>query len=71
MDAVQIANEAIDSRMSQKKPGILCKLECISLFCFWCTIVYSKETESIIEVLGSIQILVQLWGRFYFHSTYL
>ena len=27
MDAVFIAKEAIDSRVSQKKPGILCKLD--------------------------------------------
>lgn len=27
MDAVLIANEAVDSRMTQKKPGILCKLD--------------------------------------------
>ena len=27
MDAVLIANEAIDSRVGQKKPGILCKLD--------------------------------------------
>ena len=27
MDAVLIANETIDSRVSQKKPGILCKLD--------------------------------------------
>ncbi|CAN4119502.1 unnamed protein product [Withania somnifera] len=27
MDAMLIANEAVDSRMTQKKPGILCKLD--------------------------------------------
>ncbi|WMV36828.1 hypothetical protein MTR67_030213 [Solanum verrucosum] len=30
------------------------KLKCILLFCFWCTNVYSHETESVIDVLGSI-----------------
>ncbi|WMV12495.1 hypothetical protein MTR67_005880, partial [Solanum verrucosum] len=30
------------------------KLKCILLFCFWCTNVYANETESIIDVLGSI-----------------
>lgn len=27
MDAVMVANEAVDSRLKQKKPGILCKLD--------------------------------------------
>ena len=30
------------------------KLKCLLLFCFWCTNVYSNETESIIDGLGSI-----------------
>ena len=30
------------------------KLKSILLFCFWYTNVYSNETESIIDVLGSI-----------------
>lgn len=27
MDAILIANEAVDSRNNQKKPGVLCKLD--------------------------------------------
>lgn len=27
MDAMLIANEAVDSRQTQKKPGILCKVD--------------------------------------------
>ncbi|KAG5623143.1 hypothetical protein H5410_008361 [Solanum commersonii] len=37
------------------------KLKCILLFCFWCTKLYSSDTESILDVLGTIKDWFHIW----------